>query len=163
MGHLLVDGSSTHQCRCGNVGCWETKVGENQLLLLAGRPPGGGPEEVDEVIAAAAAGDARAADALDEVGHWVGVGLRAVINLFNPDMIVLGGSMAALWAARQDVVDKTLDRWTLMSSRSDVVIRASAFGIDSPWRGAAEMVFAPVLADPVSVLDLQSPAVASAR
>ena len=31
------------QCRCGNVGCWETKVGENQLLILAGRLPGGGP------------------------------------------------------------------------------------------------------------------------
>jgi predicted NBD/HSP70 family sugar kinase len=163
VGHLLVDGSSTQQCRCGNVGCWETKVGENQLLVLAGRPPGGGPEEVDEVIAAATAGDLRAGEALDEVGHWIGVGLRAVINLFNPDMIVLGGSMAALWAARQDVVDKTLDRWTLMSARSDVVIRASAFGLDSPWRGAAEMVFAPVLADPVSVLDLPSPAVAAAR
>ena len=53
VGHLLVDGSSTQQCRCGNVGCWETKVGENQLLTLAGRLPGGGPEGVDEVIAAA--------------------------------------------------------------------------------------------------------------
>ena len=154
VGHLLVDGNSTQQCRCGNVGCWETKVGENQLLVLAGRLPGGGPEGVDEVIAAAGSGDERAARALDDVGHWLGVGLRAVINVFNPEVIVLGGSLAALWEARQDVVDKTLDRWTLMSARSEVIIRASAFGLDSPWRGAAEMVFAPVLADPASVLDL---------
>ena len=158
VGHLLVDGSSTLQCRCGNVGCWETKVGENQLLVRAGRVPGGGPEGVAEVISAAGVGDERAVQALDEVGHWIGVGLRAVINVFNPEVIVLGGSMAALWNARQDVVDKTLDRWTLMSPRSDVIIRASAFGLDSPWRGAAEMVFAPVLADPASVLELSTPA-----
>ncbi|WP_228501584.1 ROK family protein [Nocardioides agariphilus] len=158
VGHLLVDGSSTLQCRCGNVGCWETKVGENQLLVRAGRLPGGGPEGVAEVIAAAAAGEKRAADALDDVGQWIGAGLRAVINVFNPEVIVLGGSMAALWQARQDVVDKTLDRWTLMSPRSDVIIRASAFGLASPWRGAAEMVFAPVLADPASVLELSTPA-----
>jgi predicted NBD/HSP70 family sugar kinase len=163
VGHLLVDGSSTQQCRCGNVGCWETKVGENQLLMLAGRLPGGGPEGVDEVIAAADNGDERAARALDEVGHWLGVGLRAVINVFNPEVIVLGGSLAALWVARQDVVDKTLDRWTLMSARSEVIIRASAFGLDSPWRGAAEMVFAPVLADPASVLDLAAPTMPLAR
>jgi predicted NBD/HSP70 family sugar kinase len=159
VGHLLVDGSSTVQCRCGNIGCWETKVGENQLLVRAGRLPGGGPEGVAEVIAAADAGDERAIEALDEVGQWIGVGLRAVINVFNPEIIVLGGSTAALWQARQDVVDKTLDRWTLMSPRSDVIIRASAFGLDSPWRGAAELVFAPVLADPASVLDLGAPAV----
>jgi predicted NBD/HSP70 family sugar kinase len=163
VGHLLVDGSSTLQCRCGNVGCWETKVGENQLLVRAGRLPGGGPEGVAEVIAAAAAGEKRAVDALDEVGLWIGAGLRAVINIFNPEVIVLGGSMAALWEARQDVVDKTLDRWTLMSPRSDVIIRASAFGLDSPWRGAAEMVFAPVLADPASVLELDPPAIAVAH
>jgi predicted NBD/HSP70 family sugar kinase len=163
VGHLLVDGSSTQQCRCGNVGCWETKVGENQLLTLAGRLAGGGPEGVDEVIAAAGTGDERAARALDEVGHWLGVGLRAVINVFNPEVIVLGGSLAALWEARQDVVDKTLDRWTLMSARSEVIIRSSAFGLDSPWRGAAEMVFAPILADPASVLDLAAPTMPVAR
>ncbi len=165
VGHLLVDGSSTEQCRCGNIGCWETKVGENHLLALAGRPPGGGSERVEEVIAAAAGGDARARGALDEVGRWMGVGLRAVINLFDPEVIVLGGSLALLWEARQDVVDKTLDRWALMSPRSEVIIRASAFGPDSPWRGAAEIVFAPVLTDPASVLDAVAAgaAVAAAR
>jgi predicted NBD/HSP70 family sugar kinase len=154
VGHLLVDDSSTQQCRCGNVGCWETKVGENQLLVRAGRLSGGGPEGVAEVIAAGDAGERRACDALDEVAHWIGVGLRAIINVFNPEVIVLGGSMAALWESRQDVVERTLDRWTLMSPRSDVSIRASAFGIDSPWRGAAELAFAAVLADPASVLGL---------
>jgi hypothetical protein len=44
-----------------------------------------------------------------------------------------------------------------MTPRSDVVIRRSAFGLDSPWRGAAELVFAPVLTDPASVLAFGEP------
>ncbi|MGA8208645.1 MAG: ROK family transcriptional regulator, partial [Nocardioidaceae bacterium] len=55
VGHLLVD-SAGPRCRCGAVGCWETKVGENHLLTGAGRLPGGGPTAVAEVIAAADAG-----------------------------------------------------------------------------------------------------------
>ncbi|MEZ5191124.1 MAG: ROK family protein [Nocardioides sp.] len=152
VGHLLVDNTTTERCRCGNVGCWEMKVGENNLLTKAGRLPGGGPAGVAEVIAASEAGDRRASDALDEVGYWLGVGLRAVINVFNPEIIVLGGTLAAVWQARQDKVNSVLDRWALMSPRSDVIIRASEFGPDSPWRGAAELAFAPLLADPVGAL-----------
>lgn len=150
VGHLLVDNNG-EKCRCGNYGCWEMKVGENRLLVNAGRLPGGGPVGVAEVIAAAAAGEKRASDALDEVGYWLGIGLRAVINVFNPEIIVLGGSLATIWEARQEKVNETLDRWALMSPRSQVIIRPSAFGPDSPWRGAAEQAFAPVLADPMSV------------
>lgn len=151
VGHLLVDNASVERCRCGNVGCWEMKVGEDHLLVSAGRLPGGGPASVEEVIEAANAGEKRASDALDEVGYWLGVGLRSVINVFNPEIIVLGGSLATFWEARQTKVNKTLDRWALMSPRSEVIIRASAFGPDSPWRGAAELAFAPLLADPMSV------------
>jgi predicted NBD/HSP70 family sugar kinase len=151
------------QCRCGNLGCWETKVGENQLLVRAGRLPGGGPESVAEVIAAADGGERRATEALEEVCQWIGLGLRAIINVFNPEVIVLGSSMAAIWQSRREIVDRTLDRWTLMSPRSDVIIRASALGLDSPWVGAAELVFAPVLADPASVLDLEGWSAVAAR
>ena len=60
VGHMLVD-SHGPACRCGAIGCWETKIGENQLLTRAGRLPGGGPAAVAEVIAAAGAGEERAA------------------------------------------------------------------------------------------------------
>ncbi|MBF4763353.1 ROK family transcriptional regulator [Nocardioides islandensis] len=163
VGHLLVDGAATEPCRCGNVGCWETKAGENHLLVAAGRLPGGGPDGVAEVIAAAAAGDQRATEALEQVAEWIGVGLRAVINIFDPEIIVLGGSLAALWRSRQAVIESVVDRWTLMTPRRDVLIRSSAFGLDSPWRGAAELVFAPLLADPAGVLDRVASGAVAAR
>ena len=64
---------------------------ENQLLTDAGRLPGGGPPAVAEVIEAADAGDPRAGGAVDAAAHWLGVGLRPIFLLFNPEMVVLGG------------------------------------------------------------------------
>jgi predicted NBD/HSP70 family sugar kinase len=148
VGHLLVD-STGPVCRCGAVGCWETKVGENELLTGAGRLPGGGPTAVAEVIAAADGGDARAAASLDRVAEWTGVGLRAVVNLFNPEVIVLGGVLAQAWRARRELVDAGMVRGALIAPRERVSLRAAGLGDDSSLLGAAELAFAPLLADPL--------------
>src|SRR4051794_7560157 len=83
VGHMQVD-SQGPECRCGAIGCWEMKVGENVLLQEAGRLPGGGPPAIAEVITAARGGDPRAAAAVEHVAEWCGVGIRAIVNLFNP-------------------------------------------------------------------------------
>ncbi len=150
IGHILVD-SNGPRCRCGNIGCWEMKVGENQLLTRAGRLPGGGPIGVAEVISAAAAGEQRAHEAVNDVADWIGVGLRTVINMFNPEVIVLGGALAQVWEAQRARINAVLDRWTLMSPRHEVIVRASQFGQDSPLLGAAELAFEPILRDPLGV------------
>jgi len=148
VGHLLVD-SDGLPCRCGATGCWETKVGENQLLTAAGRLPGGGPAAVAEVIAEAQAGNPRAERALEEVATWTGVGLRAVVNLFNPQMIVLGGVLARAWVARADLVDAGMARGALIAPRESVTVRPAQLGEDSSLLGAAELAFAPLIADPL--------------
>ena len=153
VGHLQVDGTGP-VCRCGAMGCWEMKVGENRLLQLAGRLPGGGPDAVAEVIAAAAAGERRAADALAEVAEWLGVGLRGVINMFNPDVIVLGGNLAQVWSVSSDVVNAAVERTALLAPRAEVTISAAQLKGDSPLIGAAEQAFARALDDPQSVADL---------
>jgi len=151
IGHMLVD-SNGPACRCGNIGCWEMKIGENQILTQSGRLPGGGPAAVAEVIAAAAAGEQRATAVLDTVAEWIGVGLRGLINIFNPEVVVLGGSLAQVWEAEADQINAVLDRTRLVSPHSEVTIRAAALGQDSPLMGAAELAFAPLLADPQAVL-----------
>ena len=49
VGHIPVNPNG-FACRCGSVGCWETEVGEEALLRLAGHPPGGGWSEVGAVL-----------------------------------------------------------------------------------------------------------------
>ena len=147
VGHVMVDSNGDH-CRCGAIGCLETKVGENQLLTDAGRLPGGGPPAVAEVIAAADAGDTRAGDAVDHAAHWLGVGLRPVFALFNPQVVVLGGLLSQVWTARHELVLRGLDPGSLISARDVLDIRPSSLGDDASLIGAAELAFAPLLAEP---------------
>jgi predicted NBD/HSP70 family sugar kinase len=147
VGHVMVD-STGDKCRCGAIGCLETKVGENQLLTAAGRLPGGGPPAVAEVIEAADAGDPRARDAVDDAAHWLGVGLRPVFALFNPQVVVLGGLLSQVWTARQDKVLTGLDPGSLIAAGDVLDIRPSAHGEDAALIGAAELAFEPLLAQP---------------
>jgi predicted NBD/HSP70 family sugar kinase len=142
-------------CRCGAVGCWETKVGENVLLRHAGRLAGGGPPAVAEVIMAAKAGEARAEAAVADVAEWCGVGLRAIVNLFNPEIVVLGGTLAQVWRAAEDRINEAMGRSSMTAPREDVHVRPAGLGGDSPLIGAAELAFAPVLDHPQSVSQVQ--------
>ena len=150
VGHMQVD-SQGPQCRCGAVGCWEMKVGENVLLQNAGRLTGGGPPAVAEVIEAARGGDARAAAAVDGVAEWCGVGIRAIVNLFNPEVVILGGCLAQVWRAAEPQVLHSFKRSSLMSPRAETVISPARLGDDSPLVGAAELAFEPVLDHPQTV------------
>lgn len=150
VGHLQVDAAGP-ECTCGGIGCWELKVGENRLLTLAGREAGGGPDAVAGVIAAAAAGEAAAQRAIAEVAEWTGVGLRSLINVFNPEVIVLGGSLAQLWACAAGRVEEVLGRRALLAPRADVAVLPARLGHDSSLFGAAELAFEGVLDDPQSV------------
>ena len=151
VGHLHVDAAGP-ECSCGDQGCWELKVGENRLLTLAGRAAGSGPDGVDEVIAAAIAGEAVAQDALAEIASWTGVGLRSLINLFNPEMIVVGGTLAQVWPSIGDQVEEILSRRALLPPRADVAVLPARLGRDSSLIGAAELAFEAILEDPQSAV-----------
>jgi predicted NBD/HSP70 family sugar kinase len=155
IGHLLVETDGA-QCRCGALGCWETRVGENHLLEAAGRLPGGGPPAVAQVIAASAAGDARASAALDEVAHWTGVGLRAIVNILNPEAIVMGGVLAQVWLARQRVVIASMSSRGPEALLEQVRVMPAGLGEDSSLIGAAELAFERLLADPLSAGQLSA-------
>jgi predicted NBD/HSP70 family sugar kinase len=161
VGHVMVD-SAGERCRCGAVGCLETKVGENQLLTAAGRLPGGGPPAVAEVIQAADAGDARAGAAVDSAAHWLGVGLRPIFSMFNPELVVLGGLLSQVWIARRQIILDALGPANLILAADAIDIRASALGDDASLIGAAELAFGPLLADPTLGRPAADPATSSA-
>ena len=148
VGHVVVNPDG-RDCRCGSRGCWETEAGEEQLLRLAGQPPGGGLAGVRAVVSAAASGDLAAVAAMDRVGWWLGRGTAAVINLFNPEMVILGGALAEVYTAGGPVVRAALDAATLAPQRDGVRLALPAFGVDSALVGAGELAFVPLLADPL--------------
>jgi predicted NBD/HSP70 family sugar kinase len=163
VGHVRVNPHG-RTCRCGSVGCWETEIGEGALLRLAGRPEDGGPDEVEALLADAQAGDLRARRAIDEVGHWLGVGLGAFVNILNPRVIVLGGLFARIHPFVDEIVRRELERTALAGPLGLVRITPSALGIDAPLVGAGEVALEPFLIDPAAWLAgrVQTAAVATA-
>jgi predicted NBD/HSP70 family sugar kinase len=151
VGHIPVnpDGLS---CRCGSFGCWETEVGTSALLRRAGRPPEGGPEAWDAVLADAESGDPAALAAFAETGRWLGIGLAGIINILNPELVVLGGRLTASHPYIRSTLEAELDRRVLRASRRIVHVVTTSLGTDAPLLGAAELAFEPLLADPAAWL-----------
>lgn len=154
IGHMPVNPGG-RPCRCGSVGCWETEIGEEALLRLAGRPTDGGRAAVDQVVAAAAIGDARAVAALDEVGRWLGIGIAGLVNVLNPRVVVLGGLFSHLYPFIHGRVEEQLERRALAAPRANVRLAPAALGIDAPLLGAAELAFEPFLANPAAWLGVR--------
>jgi len=148
VGHIVVNPGGL-PCHCGSRGCWETESGEERFFELAGRPPGGGLACVREIVAAAAAGDTVAAGALTHVATWLGVGVASVVNVFNPEAVIMGGALGEIYAAAAPTVLAALDAAALHPPREQLQLLQPAFGIDSSLLGAAELAFTPLLADPL--------------
>src|SRR5437016_10060542 len=79
-------------CRCGARGCLEAYVGAEAILDRYGGPlPGADQEFALTALIELAATSARAAELLDETALYLGVSVGNLINLFNPERIILGG------------------------------------------------------------------------
>ncbi|MFI6007305.1 ROK family protein [Streptomyces sp. NPDC051243] len=105
-GHLTVRVRG-RRCRCGALGCLEAYAGAEALLERWGESGGSVPEGADEETALAAmlaaayppegdAADPGALAVLEETAEYVGAGLSDLINLFQPERILIGG-----WAGLQ--------------------------------------------------------------
>ena len=150
VGHMLVNPYGGRPCLCGSRGCLEAETGERALLAAAGRAPDQfGREAVREVLADAADGDKLAAAALAEVGDWLGIGVANLINLFNPGVVVFGGTLREVYAAARRPVADRIARHVLPVSRERTRLRVAALADDTTLLGAAELGFAELLSDPL--------------
>lgn len=102
IGHTLIDLEGP-KCGCGKYGCLEAFAGRaaiarraSRALKLAGGQKMGGrnPDEVtaEDVIEAGQGGDELAKRILAETGEYLGIGISSILNMFNPELVVMGGS-----------------------------------------------------------------------
>ena len=120
------------ECYCGRRGCIETFLSGRGLQAAYG---GANTPTARDIAAAAARGDARASEAVDLYARRLGKALASVINLLDPDVIVLGGGLSnidALYAR----VPSEWSRWAF-SDRVDTRLARARHGDSSGVRGAA--------------------------
>jgi predicted NBD/HSP70 family sugar kinase len=113
IGHTTMIPDGGELCGCGNTGCLETLVSEPAIVRAAKKHaaenPGGVLAEslandegklIERVFSAARAGDEMTRKLLDERAHYMGIALANLVNVLNPELIVMGG----IFAQGQDVL-----------------------------------------------------------
>jgi predicted NBD/HSP70 family sugar kinase len=148
VGHIAVNPGGL-PCHCGSYGCWETECGEERLFELAGRPAGGGLAGVRHVVAAAADGDPAAQAALEHVAGWLGRGTANVVNVLNPQVVILGGALEAVFNSVGSTVRDAFETAALAAPLEQVRLVTPHLGPDSTVVGAAELAFDALLSDPL--------------
>ncbi|MEO3816903.1 ROK family transcriptional regulator [Plantactinospora sp. B24E8] len=148
VGHMVVQPGG-RPCRCGSYGCWETEIGEHALLQAAGRGDAVGRDAVARVIDAASRGDANAQAAVRQVGDWLGFGVANLVNVFNPGVVIFGGTLRDVYLAAAARVRSRLNSMALPAPREQVRLRTPQLGEDAALVGAAELAFEHLLADPL--------------
>ena len=150
LGHITIQATGP-RCGCGNHGCLEalasgTAIGRRAREVASERPGSAlgrlAMERTvlgEDVAELARKGDEAALSVLEETGVWLGIGLAGFVNVFNPEVIAIGGGAARagdliLDAARREV------RLRAMSPGRDLVeIKEATLGPESGILGAAAL------------------------
>lgn len=150
VGHTRVNPEG-RPCRCGGKGCWETEAGEAALAGRAGLSGVVGQRLVEEVIIRARARDERTLDALEVTGRWLGVGIGNLINVFNPDRIVVGGVYHDLFPYLEKSLLESARAVALQAPEESAAIVRGTMGVDAALLGAAELAISGVISNPAAV------------
>jgi predicted NBD/HSP70 family sugar kinase len=140
-GHTKVD-LHGRRCHCGADGCLEAYIGGTSIVERwaeqGGKPEGDDERDLATLLGLANTGDTIATRVIDETIDILGLGLSNLVNLLNPDMIVLGGWVgAALANDRLDTIRTAMFERCLSQPANAVRLEVSELGADSVALGAA--------------------------
>lgn len=149
--HVRTGGAA---CSCGSHGCLEAEVTREALINAIGLPAGE-TENLEEILLEklkdGSAGDGVRSLIQQQVG-LLAVGLKTVISLINPSVVVLGGFLRILVRAAPGALDEALRGPGARGPWENVRIELAPLGDDPILIGAAELVFEPLLSDPAGFL-----------
>jgi glucokinase len=154
IGHIAIHAGG-RTCACGTKGCWEEYASIRGILRIARsriarsaralRPGEGSALTPEAIFEAARRGDGTALEIVDAVGRETAVGVGGLINVFNPEVFIIGGGVAAAGAAAGglyfDAIQKHLPSWTLKFSLRSVELVEARLGYEAGIIGASVLVF----------------------
>jgi predicted NBD/HSP70 family sugar kinase len=146
-------------CNCGSRGCWETLVSQTAVLTrvrqairegrqsslttIGGRDPS--LITIDNVLAAAMKGDPVAQPALQETGRCFGLGVANLVNIFNPEMVILGGILSRGGDIILPAIKEVLQERAFYGQYDKVEVMISTHGFDACVMGGIALVLNSVL------------------
>lgn len=154
IGHWVMQTQAGALCSCGNRGCLETLISEQVLLeraaeidrdLLTGRA-----NPLQTLFDAARDGHLGLVEMIEERAYWVGLAMANLVNIVNPQMIVMGGWLSDAFDLVTPVIESTIHSRAFGGTERTVRILPSSYGRYCGVVGGAalafdEFLFAPAL------------------
>lgn len=136
-------------CRCGKKGCLETEVSGQALRrklterirhgessILSQRVLGSDiPLSLEEIADAVHREDTLCIEAIEEIGSLLGIQVAGLINIFNPELVVIGGELAMTGDYLLQPLKTAVNRHALIQATRDTTIRISRLDVDSGVMG----------------------------
>lgn len=166
IGHMPTEMGTDQMCLCGNPGCWETTANQRAVMRHVETRLGNGQTSllpslmadqnesalsVELICQAAESGDAVAITAFSEVGHAIGQGIAGIVNIFNPEKVVIGGTLSAASKYLLPAVQEAVAQRALNDVMKKTEVIASGFGGDASLFGAVAIVVEDIMWNPSSV------------
>ncbi|MFW7523041.1 sugar metabolism global transcriptional regulator Mlc [Vibrio ostreicida] len=145
LGHIQIDPQGK-RCHCGNRGCLET-VASSQAIReeVAKRLSRGEPSllaeisevSIEDICEAAANGDPLAVDVVETLGGYLGAAIAIVINLFNPEKILIGGAINQAKSVLYPAIRTCIQQQSMPVYHQDLEVVESRFYKQATMPGAA--------------------------
>ncbi|MGB9893657.1 MAG: ROK family protein, partial [Candidatus Saccharicenans sp.] len=158
-GHITLEKDSKIQCYCGNFGCLEALSSGSGIARAARLELENGAKSIllemcdnnldnltaEMVANAAKKGDILAWNVFHKAAEYLGIGISALINLFNPEAIVIGGGVTQAGDILFDTVRSTVKARALSRISREVEILPATFGPKAAVMGAVSLIMQKVL------------------
>jgi glucokinase-like ROK family protein len=158
-GHITMDKESDIQCNCMKYGCLEALASGKAIALTAqsrlargqvsmlNELCGGEIKNVSTKMVADAAnkGDELALNVFKRAMEYIGIGIANLINLFNPELIVIGGGVSMAGDIFFDNIREVVAKHVMQSTAKEIPILPVAFGENAALMGAFSLILNRVL------------------
>ena len=158
IGHIQRDPQG-EICGCGRRGCWETQVGPRAVLQRVKRSIAADSGNTNtkhisgdlkdltfnQVVDCALQGDPLCCSALHEVGKNLGTGIADLANIFNPQIVVIGGAFSYAREIILPVLENTISNETLTAVKENLSVKFSEHGAEACVLGVIAVVLDGIL------------------
>jgi glucokinase len=150
IGHMCVDPFGGVACPCGSRGCLEVYASATAIVRMTREARPRHPDSVlqakqqltsEKIYRAGVAGDALALEVFRRMGVYLGIGLANLINILNPEMIVIGGGVVNGWELFEKDMNQQVAERAFPLPAAQVKIVPGECGDDAGLLGAARLAF----------------------
>lgn len=149
IGHMSIQATGP-KCKCGNQGCWELYASEQALLKQASALLGEdtfrldmqGIHQLDTLIELAQQGHKGIIQLFSELGEAIGTGINNLINIVNPELVIIGNRMILAESWIKPSMLQTIENRSLLYFRNGTQVKFSDLGNYSAVLGAAHFAIA---------------------